>query len=204
MVAHQSRVPLRHSGDVHHQALVPRLEDDLVVLDAHRAGDVAVQVAGEDEETARRFGWWPRQSTPATVIRAYQEWADDWVQGRARRTFAVRDRLNERLVGGCELRIQADGGTAHVSYWTNAADRRRGYASHALILLSDYARGLGLTRLESHLSEDNTASARVSERAGFNLVGTFAGEDGQVMLSYTRSLSLTRPRQLSSPTDHSA
>jgi len=50
---------------------VPELRNDGVVLNAHDDGEVAAHVAGEDEETARRFGWWPAYSTEETVRAAY-------------------------------------------------------------------------------------------------------------------------------------
>src|SRR4051794_39693308 len=165
------------TGVVHHFDVVPRLSDGVVILDAHGPDDIELQVAGEDEETARRFGWWPEQSDARTVERAFQDWANDWVLGRGRRTFAVRTD-GGRLVGGCELRVQPDGATGRVSYWTNANDRGRGYGSRALALLVDYAASAGLARLESHVAADNVASCRVSERAGFVREESFTAEGG--------------------------
>jgi hypothetical protein len=48
-------------------AAVPELRSDRILLNAHTDEDVAAHVAGEDEETARRFGWWPRHSTEQGV-----------------------------------------------------------------------------------------------------------------------------------------
>jgi hypothetical protein len=45
----------------------PQLTDETVVLDAFRLQDAEAHLAGEDEELARRFGWFPRQSTLAGV-----------------------------------------------------------------------------------------------------------------------------------------
>lgn len=49
----------------------PTLTDGVVVLTGHTSADVARHLSGEDEETARRFGWWPRHSTEQTVLDAY-------------------------------------------------------------------------------------------------------------------------------------
>jgi hypothetical protein len=38
---------------------VPELRGDRIVLSAHTDSEAAAHAAGEDEETARRFGWWP-------------------------------------------------------------------------------------------------------------------------------------------------
>lgn len=171
---------------MHHVELVPRLTDGVVVLDAHRGEDLEAHLAGEDEETARRFGWWPERSTSETVARTLKEWSDDWALRRARRTFAVRSSADGRLVGGCELRLQSDGVTGHVSYWTNSGVRRRSYASRALSLLVDYAWSVGLSRLEAHIEPDNPASFKVSEHAGFVVQGTLVDDNQTQMLRYVR------------------
>jgi hypothetical protein len=44
-------------------AVVPELRGNRIILTGHTDDDVAAHVAGEDEETARRFGWWPKHST---------------------------------------------------------------------------------------------------------------------------------------------
>jgi hypothetical protein len=41
----------------------PRLTDGVVILDAHTMADVEAHLAGEDEEQALRFGWYPERST---------------------------------------------------------------------------------------------------------------------------------------------
>lgn len=114
-------------GAWHHDlvAAVPELHGDRILLNAHTDEDVAAHVAGEDEETARRFGWWPRRSTEQGVRAAYADWARDWHDDGPRRTFAARDPDTGALVGGCELRIRPDGG-AEVSYWTHAGKRGPG------------------------------------------------------------------------------
>jgi len=75
-------------------------------LNAHTDADVAAHVAGEDEETARRFGWWPTRSTEEKVRAAYADWARNWRDDAPVRTFAARDPESGGLVGGCELRIR--------------------------------------------------------------------------------------------------
>jgi RimJ/RimL family protein N-acetyltransferase len=155
-------------------------------LTGHRPDDVAAHVAGEDEETARRFGWWPRRSTTESVVSAYQAWAAQWRDGGPVRAFAARDPDTGALLGGCELRIQS-GGTGEVSYWTHAGQRGRGYARQALSLLCDYAALIGVGTLEAHIAFDNHASRRVAEAAGFTAADAFT-EEGEQRLRYVRSL----------------
>ena len=102
---------------------VPELRSDRIVLNAHNNSEVAAHLAGEDEETARRFGWWPAYSTEETVRGAYANWARNWQEDGPGE--GVRDPGSGALVGGCELRIGPDG-TGEVSYWTHAGKRGGG------------------------------------------------------------------------------
>jgi RimJ/RimL family protein N-acetyltransferase len=166
------------------------LHDDVVILNQYTDEDLAAHLAGEDEETARRFGWWPKTSTPATVRDAFAQWAHDWETGGPTRAFATREQLTGQLVGGCELRIKPDG-PATVSYWTHAAGRGHGYATRSLILLLHYARSIALCDLEAHIAADNHPSRRVAEKAGFLPAGTFTEQDGTAMIRY--QIHLTNP-----------
>jgi hypothetical protein len=56
----------------------PRYQDEEVVLTGYGLGDVDDRIGGEDEETARRFGWWPKRSTTETVTATFSAWARDW------------------------------------------------------------------------------------------------------------------------------
>lgn len=177
----------RARGDGWHHdlvATVPELRGGRVLLNAHADEEAAAHAAAEDEETARRFGWWPARSTEETVRAAYADWARNWHDDGPVRAFAARDPETGALVGGCELRIGPDG-SAEVSYWTHARKRGRGYAGSALALLAGYAASIGVTRLEAHAAADNPASRRVAESAGFSLAGTFT-DDGTEMIRYTR------------------
>jgi RimJ/RimL family protein N-acetyltransferase len=165
-------------------AVVPELRGDRILLNSHTDEDVAAQVAGEDEETARRFGWWPQRSTSETVRAAYADWARNWRDDGPIRTFAARELESRALVGGCELRIRPDG-TGEVAYWTNTGKRGQGYATQAVTLLIDYAASIGVTRLKAKIAPDNHASRRVAERAGFTQAGSVI-DDGIEMLRYIR------------------
>ena len=167
---------------------VPELRGDRIVLNAHDDDEAAAHAAGEDEETARRFGWWPARSTEETVRAAYANWARNWQDDGPVRAFAARDPGSGALVGGCELRI-GPGGTGEVSYWTHAGKRGQGHARNALALLVGYAASIGVTCLEAHVAAGNQASRRVAEAAGFVQAGTFTDHDGTEMVRYTRGAS---------------
>lgn len=141
-------------------------EDSVIVLTTYQMEDVAAHLAGEDEETARGFGWWPQRSTPASVVAAFREWAEDWAHDGPTRTFAVRDRRTRELRGGCQLRRHTSGQWS-VSYWTAVHSRRRGVATRALRLLVRFAHDQGISTVDCDVVEDNEASRRVAEAAGF-------------------------------------
>ena len=160
------------------EAGAPRFTDGIVVLDGFTLDDAEAHLAGEDEEHARRFGWYPGRSTPATVRAAIVRWQQEWRSGGTRRAFATRIVATGELVGGCELRV-IEPRLAHVSYWTFPAHRRLGFAGRAVRLATDYAFAeLGVERLEIHVAPDNVASRRVAFRAGFVEDGIVAGESG--------------------------
>lgn len=165
----------------------PRYEDDDVILTGYGDADIPDHLASEDAETARRFGWWPRQSTTETVTTAFRVWAYDWATDGPTRTFAVRD-YSGQLLGGCQLQ-RHDNGPWTVSYWTGASHRNRGVARRALRLLLQHADREGIAELECHVAADNTASRRVSESAGFTSPVATTDSAGQRMVRYT----MTRP-----------
>lgn len=169
----------------------PRLTDGTIVLNGHTLVDVEAHLAGEDEEQARRFGWYPARSTPESVRQAIERWQAEWESDGARRTFAVREARTGSLAGGCELRLQDDQ-IAEMSYWTFAAFRDRGFASHAVELLCRWAFAeLAVERIELYVEPDNAASRAVALRAGFTEEGTLRqrerlGEERRDMVLYSR------------------
>ena len=167
----------------------PTLTDGVVVLDGFSPADVAAHLAGEDDEQARRFGWWPRRSTGETVRATIERRIAEWAEGRARRAFAVRDAATGELVGGCELRVLQPG-FAEASYWTFPAYRGRGFASRALELACRFAAAeLGVDRVELLIEPDNEASLRVARRAGFLPIGTKVDDRGRLVERHGRRLS---------------
>jgi RimJ/RimL family protein N-acetyltransferase len=158
--------------------VAPRLTDGTVVLDAFQPEDADSHLAGEDEEQARRFGWFPRRSTLAGVRATIARWHDQWSTQGPVRAFALRPADSEELVGGCELRL-GDGGSASMSYWTFPVFRQHGLATRAVVLVTRYAFDtLGVTEIEVEIEPDNVASRRVAQRAGFTTAGTIQASPG--------------------------
>jgi RimJ/RimL family protein N-acetyltransferase len=166
----------------------PALTDGVIVLDGHTTADTAAHLDGEDEEQARRFGWFPAHSTSETVTAAIAGWRHDWETEGDRRTFALRVLPRLDLAGGCEVR-RVDGGCAETSYWVFPAFRGRGLAARAVRLVTDWVGpGLGVERLRLSIAPDNEASLRVARAADFTPLGE-RDEDGSRMLLFERSIS---------------
>ncbi|HUX87830.1 MAG TPA: GNAT family protein [Chloroflexota bacterium] len=167
--------------------------DGVLILDGFTLNDVDAHLAGEDEEQARWFGWYPKRSTVETVTAAILRWQENWRTGGTTRTFAVREASHGTLVGGCEIRFLG-AGVAHASYWIFPPFRRRGLGSRALLLLCEFGFGsMGIERIELYVEPDNAASRGVARRAGFAEDAVLAGygefgDERRDMIRYTRSI----------------
>jgi RimJ/RimL family protein N-acetyltransferase len=78
-----------------------------------------------------------------------------------------------QLVGACGLGRRASG-SVEMGYWIATPFWGRGYATEACRALVDIARTLGLPQLEGSHFLDNSASARVLEKLGFEPLGIVA------------------------------
>jgi RimJ/RimL family protein N-acetyltransferase len=153
-------------------------------------------LAGEDEEQARRFRWWPKRSGPAQFLTLLAEDERSWRSGGPR--FRLATRVRGELVGGCELRLDGPR-RASVSYWTFPAHRGRGYSVRAIRLLCEWAFStFGLDGIEAHVEEDNLASLTVAERGGFHPTGR-RDDEGLLVLERRASEGGTVPAEGQSP-----
>jgi RimJ/RimL family protein N-acetyltransferase len=146
---------------------VPTLTDGVVVLNGFEFADVDAQLAGEDEEIARRFGWWPNRSTEVTVLEAIERWRVGWCENGSVRGLALRPVPNLELAGGCELRLD-EHGVAAISWWVFPARRRLGLGSRMVTLIVDHAFSrMSVARVEAFIDPSNSASKALARRVGF-------------------------------------
>src|SRR5260221_2396567 len=68
----------------------PVLSDWTVALDALQVADAESHLAGEDDELARRFGWFPRRSSLEGVHQYITRWREQWATGGPTRALALR------------------------------------------------------------------------------------------------------------------
>ena len=145
----------------------PVLSDGVVVVDGLTLADAYTHWDGEDDEHARRFGWYPRRSTLDGVRAFILQGQRQWREGGPRRTLALRLEDTRTLVGGCETRLQPDG-TAEVSWWTFPERRRRGLATRGVRLMLEYfSNTLRISKFVALIERDNYASLGVARNAGF-------------------------------------
>lgn len=107
--------------------------------------------------------------------------ARDWIvrskrlaaQDRAA-IFAIVDRARGQAVGTVGLgNFDWRSAVADVFYWVGAESRRRGFATRAVRMISDWGfTTLSLCRIQLLAHPDNVASHAVAERAGFTYEGT--------------------------------
>ena len=104
-----------------------------------------------------------------------RQWLDRYEQGRrdgTREVFAIVDG-DDAVVGfAAAVSIDREAATAELGYVVVEHARGRGYASHALSLLTDWGFGeLGAERLELLIGVDNEASWRVAEKCCYQREG---------------------------------
>jgi [ribosomal protein S5]-alanine N-acetyltransferase len=103
-----------------------------------------------------------------------EEGARAWLThrlGRGERLFAIVNAADQEVVGTIGLIEQPDK-TFVLGYWVGRIHTGKGFASEAVRLVVEYARGLGAVRLFAETFPENTASGRVLEKAGFVFLGT--------------------------------
>jgi RimJ/RimL family protein N-acetyltransferase len=166
--------------------ITPTLTDGTIVLDGFLAADIDAHLAGEDEEQARRFGWFPARSTRVAVASAIARWQEDWRDDRPRRAFAVR--AGGILVGGCEVRMKADG-SCEMSYWVFPEFRGRGLGTRALALLMSWAaHSFTPTIFRLEIEPDNRGSIALARHLKFVLVREqISDQTGRAVLVFERS-----------------
>ena len=132
----------------------------------------AVADACRDPEIARWIDDIPapytRSDARAYISTARRGWKDGSLWA-----FAVTDVSTGEVLGSCGIgwqdRSQA---VAEVGYWVRSGTRRRGVATRAVRLASQWAfDACGVQRLQLRADTQNTPSLRVAERAGFHHEG---------------------------------
>ncbi len=89
--------------------------------------------------------------------------------------YRITRTADGRAVGGIGFKRQPDHGCVEIGYGLAPSARGRGYAAEALAALLNVAAEHGMSRVVADTTEDNVASQRTLERAGFRRIGAGDG-----------------------------
>ena len=168
------------------------LDSPRLVLRRYRLDDADAVWAAIDETRAMLVRWVPDiggRRTPADVRSGLASLVRQQARGETS-ILGVWSRLSGQFLGEVGVyHLDRRAGVGEVGYWLRADAQGHGYASEALAVLLEFARGgLGLHRFEAHIAADNEASRRVAERLGFHqaapraLGPRWAKEAGEILI----------------------
>jgi|GEM_PF-5041694 len=153
-----------------------KIVTDKVVIRCYQAGDGAMLKKSIDESIHHLLPWMPwAKFEPETV-----DLKEDRV-GFFRRKFLGHEdyamgifNLNETgLLGSTGLHTRLPGNALEVGYWVNVNQAGKGLCTHVVTALTKVGFEVeGLDNMVIKCEVDNTASRRVAEKCGYNLVGT--------------------------------
>ena len=148
----------------------PRLSDEVVALRPWRDEDVPAKFRAFSDPEIQRFSWpeaRPYTEDDAWATHRLHEQA--WDDGTGAEFAVVSPADEDELLGGASVYdIEAAYARGSVGYWVAPHARRRGVATHAVLLLARWAFAeLAIERLQLTCGPDNHASQRVAARAGF-------------------------------------
>jgi RimJ/RimL family protein N-acetyltransferase len=154
----------------------PPLSDGVVVLRAAAAGDLERLLEdGADPETQR----WINISVPYTRTDAEEELerlTGCWDDADAPVALVIADATSGDYAGAVMMNHARPDGIVELGYSVHPAERGRGLAGRALVLLAPWAFAeLGAARLEARTDPGNVASQRTLARAGFSREGLERG-----------------------------
>jgi RimJ/RimL family protein N-acetyltransferase len=155
---------------------VPDLCDGAIALRPWLRGDTGLLAEASADPAIRRYSL--SRSQPYTAAEAAQELRDcesTWLtfdaSGRPTGSVVITDVTTGDSFGQCGVDEWSAGDVAQIGYWLLPRARRRGLATRAVVLLTGWLFDLGARRVFLTVVEDNHASVRVAQRAGFRLEG---------------------------------
>jgi RimJ/RimL family protein N-acetyltransferase len=148
---------------------LPSLGDEAVVLRPWREEDIEAVFEAFQDPLLPRF----IRTAPSPYRRSD---AEEWFAGldtAESLDLAITGVESDVVLGGVSLlRFDWENKRAEIGLWVAAEARGRGIATRAVTLLSRWGlESLGLARIEFLAEEENVASQRVAERAGFTREG---------------------------------
>ena len=121
--------------------------------------------------------WVASEQTPDSAERWCRNAQSNFL-GRKDLPFLIFERTSGQLLGACGLHRTAwETPRTEVGYWIRSSRSRQGFVTEAVQGLCDYAfTQIGAVRVELVVDEENLASRRVADLAGFQLEGIHRNE----------------------------
>lgn len=154
----------------------------IVRVDPELAPAASVAINESLDHLAPWMAWARQPSTPESLRPVFTDGVAAW---EARREFAfcllapVAASGQVRVVGGCGLHGRLGRHGLEIGYWVHVDHAGRGLATKAARVLTDAAFAIdGIDRVQIKCAADNTASARVPAKLGFEHLGTWEIDTG--------------------------
>ncbi|HEV3480054.1 MAG TPA: GNAT family N-acetyltransferase [Gaiellaceae bacterium] len=151
----------------------PPLSDGVVTLRPWREGDVGAIVAACNDPAIAEFldqipSPYTEDDAREYVAGSREGWADGTITN-----FAITENGSGRPVGSVGVRwLEPEQGVVEVGYWVSPEARGRGLCTRAVSLVSRWLIvDHGVERVQLRADEENVASRRVAEKAGFTQEG---------------------------------
>jgi len=151
------------------------LTDDVVLLRPWTRSEASFIADASMDPAIDRFNAPPHSLAEAVALieRFERNWASFADSGDPSGVaFAVVDAASGDLTGMCGVDGWSSTDVAQIGYWLAASARGRGFATRAVVLITDWLFELGAARVFLTVVSENLASAAVARRAGFTYEGT--------------------------------
>jgi RimJ/RimL family protein N-acetyltransferase len=152
----------------------PPLSDGVIMLRTWgEDGDVeAITTACNDPAIAAFLDFIPSPYTEDDARWYIAHCSEGWAEGTMT-NFAITDAESGEAIGSVGVRwLEPDQGVAEVGYWVAPWARGKGLCTRAVQLVSRWAIvDHGVERLQLRTDEENEASRRVAEKAGYTQEG---------------------------------
>lgn len=151
---------------------LPVLCDGVLRLRPWVAGDARFLQEASEDPAIQRYSM--SRSQPFTAEEAQDELGScesTWLTiddlGRPTGSLVIVDAVTGAPLGQCGVDGWSPGDVAQIGYWLTPEARGRGIATRAVVQLTNWLFALGASRIFLTVVEDNRASMRVAQRAGF-------------------------------------
>ena len=174
---------VRHADACQHAAVpvpvpmdMPVISDGVITLRPWVPRDASFLLEASADPAIQRYSL--ERARPFTAVEAKEQLRDSESYrlttdelGRPSGSLVIADAVTGVSLGQCGIDGWSPGDAAQIGYWLAPKARGRGIATRAVVQLTNWLFDLGASRVFLTVVEDNHASIRVAERAGFLLEG---------------------------------